>query len=57
LGHLQKADELPAALADLRQANPGFTCTDAQRRLFYLKNPDQIALYIDGLRRAGVPEG
>jgi TolB-like protein/Flp pilus assembly protein TadD len=57
LGHLQRPDELPAALADLRQANPGFTCAAAQRRLFYLKNPDQIALYIDGLRRAGVPEG
>lgn len=57
LGHLQRPDELEAALADLRQINPDFTCKFAQGRLFYVKNPDQIALYIYGLRRAGVPEG
>ena len=57
LGHLQRSDELEAALAELRQINPDFTRKFAQRRLFYVKNPDHIALYIDGLRRAGVPEG
>ena len=57
LGHLQRSDELEAALTELRQINPDFTSKFAQRRLFYLKDPDQIALYIDGLRRAGVPEG
>ena len=57
LGHLQRPDELEAALTELRQINPGFTCKFAQRRLFYVKDPDQIALYIDGLRQAGVPEG
>jgi len=57
LGHLQRPDELEAALAELRQINPDLTCKVAQRRLFYVKNPDQIGLYIDGLRQAGVPEG
>jgi tetratricopeptide (TPR) repeat protein len=57
LGHLQRSDELEAALTELRQINPDFNCKFAQRCLFYVKDPDQIALYIDGLRRAGVPEG
>ena len=57
LGHLQRADESEAALAELRKINPGFTCKLAQRRLFYVKNPSQVALYIEGLRQAGVPEG
>jgi Predicted integral membrane protein len=57
LGYLQRADELETALAELRKIKPDFTCKLARERLFYLKNPDQIALYIDGLRRAGVPEG
>ena len=57
LGHLQRSDEVEAALTELRQINPDFSCKFAQRRLFYVKDPAQIALYIDGLRRAGVPEG
>ena len=57
LGHLQRSDELQAALTALRQINPDFTCKFAQKRLFYVKNPDHIALYIDGLRQAGIPEG
>ena len=56
LGYLQRADELETALAELRKIAPNFNCKHAGKRLFYLKNPDQIALYIDGLRRAGVPE-
>ena len=57
LGHLQRADDLEIALTELRKINPDFTCKVAKRRLFYVKNPSQIALYIEGLRRAGVPEG
>ena len=57
LGHLQRSDEVEAALTELRQINPDFSCKFAQRRLFYVKDPGQIALYLDGLRRAGVPEG
>jgi TolB-like protein len=57
LGHLQRPDELETALTELRRINPDFTCELAQRRLFYVKDPDQVALYINGLRKAGVPEG
>jgi hypothetical protein len=28
----------------------------AQRKLFYIKRPEQLALYLDGLRKAGLPE-
>jgi TolB-like protein/Tfp pilus assembly protein PilF len=57
LGHLQRPDYLRAAVDDLRRVNPDFTCKAARRHLFYLKDPKQIALYIEGLDRAGVPEG
>jgi TolB-like protein len=56
LGHLHSPDDLKTALAELRQANPAFTCKLAERRLFYVKNPQQVAFYLEGLRRAGVPE-
>jgi TolB-like protein len=57
LGHLQRTDESGVALTELLKINPSFNCNLARRRLFYLKDPSQIALYIDGLRRSGVPEG
>jgi TolB-like protein len=57
LGHLQRAHESEVALTELRKISPGFNCKLAQRRLFYVKNSGQIALYIEGLRQAGVPEG
>lgn len=57
LGYLRRADELDSALAELRKIKPDFTCRLARERLFYVKSQDQIALYLDGLRRAGVPEG
>jgi adenylate cyclase len=57
LGHLRRPDELNKALVELRQMNPDFTCKFAKERLFYLKDPNQIAVYIDGLRQAGVPHG
>lgn len=57
LGHLERADERKAALAELLKVKPDFTCQFARRHLFYVKDPLQIALYIDGLRGSGLPEG
>lgn len=54
LGYLQRADELKTALAELRRIKPDFSCKLARKRLFYLDNPDQVEIYIGGLRRAGV---
>jgi TolB-like protein/tetratricopeptide (TPR) repeat protein len=56
LGYLERTDERASALAELLKIKPDFTCGLARRRLFYLKDPAQIALYVDGLRRAGVPD-
>ena len=57
LGHLQRKDDLRQALAELQRINPAFTCEVARKRLFYVKDPNQVALYLEGLRRAGVAEG
>lgn len=54
LGHLQQVDAMRSAKAELLQCRPDFSCDFALQRLFYVKNPDQLALYIEGLRRAGV---
>jgi TolB-like protein/class 3 adenylate cyclase len=56
LGHLQRTDELPIAIAELLQRKPDLTCGLARQRLFYVKNPIHLDLYIEGLRRAGMPE-
>jgi TolB-like protein/Tfp pilus assembly protein PilF len=57
LGHLECPDDLEATVNELLQRNPRFSCRNARRRLFYIKKPDQLKVYIDGLRKAGIPEG
>jgi TolB-like protein len=58
LGHLQQVDALRAAKTELLQRKPGFTCAFARRRLFFVKNPAHVELYIEGLRKAGMrPDG
>lgn len=56
LGHLERPDERATGVADLLQRKPDFSCSFARKRLFYLKDPDQLALYLEGLRRAGIPD-
>jgi adenylate cyclase len=56
LGHLQRAAELPGAVAELLQRKPEFSCSFARERLFYLRNPEHIARYVQGLRSAGLKE-
>jgi len=56
LGHLQRASELPGALADLKQRKPNFSCAFARERLFYIKETRHLDRYLDGLRRAGLSE-
>ena len=54
LGHLGDQEQMGPAVKDLMQMKPGFSLAFARERLFYLKRPDQIETYIDGLRKAGV---
>jgi TolB-like protein/DNA-binding winged helix-turn-helix (wHTH) protein len=56
LGHLDRTKDLHAATNELLQRKPDFSCSFALKRLFYVKNPDQLELYVAGLRRAGIPE-
>lgn len=55
LGHLGHRDEARAAMEDLLERKPDFTCEAARRRLFYVKDEAQLGLYLEGLRKAGLP--
>jgi adenylate cyclase len=57
LALLGRADEARRATTQLLQQIPEFTCAFARDKLFYVKEPRQIELYLDGLRQAGVPAG
>jgi TolB-like protein/cytochrome c-type biogenesis protein CcmH/NrfG len=56
LGHLDRTQDLQLALAELLQRRPEFTCSFARERLFYVRSPAYLDLYIEGLRRAAIPE-
>lgn len=56
LGHSQRGDELQSALAELLARKPESSCSLARARLFYVKNATHLDTYVEGLRRAGLPE-
>jgi TolB-like protein len=56
LGHLDRRVDLQLALAELLQRKPEFTCSFARERLFYVRNPAHLEVYVEGLRRAAIPE-
>jgi tetratricopeptide (TPR) repeat protein len=56
LGHLGRPEELALAVAELRERRPGFNCALARQRLFYIRDENQLELYLEGLRKAGIPE-
>ncbi len=56
LAHLDRPEEASQTTARLIAENPDFSCAFAEKKLFYIKRPEQLALYMDGLRKAGVPE-
>jgi adenylate cyclase len=55
LGHLGRCAEATTALADLRLQQPAFRRSLVEKKFYFIKRPEQLALYLDGLRRAGVP--
>jgi TolB-like protein/Tfp pilus assembly protein PilF len=55
LGHLGGQRQAEGAVKELMQSKPEFSVEFAKEHLFYVKRPDQIETYIDGLRKAGVP--
>ncbi len=55
LAHLDRFDEMQLMVERLLAEQPNFTRAFAQKKLFYLKRSEQLALYLGGLEKAGVP--
>lgn len=55
LGHLGKQAELKVAVEELLEHRPDFSCSLACRRLFYVKDNAHLEVYLQGLRKAGIP--
>ena len=53
--HLDRQAEAQLACTKLLEELPGFSCKFAREKLFYLRKNEQIELYIDGLKMAGIP--
>jgi len=56
LGNLADVDEAKTALAELLKRKPDFSVGLVKRLVFYNKVPAHLELYLDGLRKAGLPE-
>ena len=56
LGHLGRAPEAHAAVQELIHRKAEFTLAYARQHLFYLEDQRQLEHYLNGLRRARVPE-
>jgi hypothetical protein len=50
LGHLGEGDECESAFEALLAKRTGFNRRMARGRLFYIKDPEQLDLYIEGLK-------
>jgi TolB-like protein/class 3 adenylate cyclase/Tfp pilus assembly protein PilF len=54
LGHLDDQAKTDAALAVLLETKPNFSIKFAAQQLFYIKRADQLEIYLEGLRKAGL---
>jgi TolB-like protein/Flp pilus assembly protein TadD len=54
LAHLGRIERAQLAVRELLREKPGFSVAFARSKLFYLKQPEQLNLYLDGLALAGV---
>jgi len=55
LAYLDRPDEARRMVERLLAEQPAFSRAFAEKKLFYLKRPEQLKLYLDGLDKAGVP--
>jgi len=55
LGHLGDRQQATTTAAQLMAERPEFTCSFARERMFFVKKPDQMNLFLEGLRKAGIP--
>ncbi len=54
LAHLDRTKDAADAVASLERQRPGITSKFVRSRLFYLRDPEQIDLYVSGLQKAGL---
>lgn len=54
LAYLDRPAEASDAAAQLLAKKADFSCAFAKKKLFYIKRPEQLAIYLDGLRKAGL---
>ena len=55
-GNLEQLTEAEAAREKLQELLPHLTVAQLRESLPYFKNPDDLERYLDGLRKAGLPE-
>jgi tetratricopeptide (TPR) repeat protein len=56
LGYLERPEQTRAALTALMKLKPEFSCGFVRTHLIHIKDPAQMEVFTDGLRRAGAPE-
>jgi TolB-like protein/Tfp pilus assembly protein PilF len=56
LGLLGREAEARRAVAELLARNPGYTTETARSDFFFCRDAERVERFIEGLRRAGVPE-
>jgi TolB-like protein len=55
LAYLNRSNEAARMVERLLVERPAFSRAFARRKLFYVKRPEQLELYLEGLSKAGVP--
>ncbi len=55
-GHLGRLAEAEVAREKLQKLLPHLTIAQLRERLPYFRDPDDLERYLDGLRKAGLPE-
>ena len=56
LVNLNRIDDAKKLAGIIIKQNPGYCLSFVKEKLFYLKKQDQIDMYIESLKKAGVPE-
>jgi hypothetical protein len=56
LAHLDQPRQAQQMASRLLHENPACSLEFAREKLFYLKQPEQIELTLDGLEKAGAPQ-
>lgn len=56
LGHIGSGEECGEARSKLLAQKPGFSCSFARKRLFYIRDQAQLDHYVAGLEKAGIPD-